>query len=118
MHEYLVGLMYHDSESFALWKRGIAEDYESTTGLFIEAESEVDALKWGGVVAVELLRHVTLEPSLTCEQFGYECWIEPDPQTSSWSHCLDFFQHVHCGQMPVLEKMTSDAYAKWQNKQA
>lgn len=116
MREYLVGLMYHDVESFALWKRGVTEDYESTTGLFIEADSETDALKWGGIVADELLRHVTREPSLTCDRFGYECWIEQDPQKSHWRHCLDFFQHVRCGQMPVLDRMTSDAYVKWQNK--
>ena len=79
MPEYLVGLMYHEPEDFALWNRGVTEDYESTTAVYIEAESEVDALKWGHTIGDELLRHVTGDRSVTCEQFGYECWIEIDP---------------------------------------
>jgi hypothetical protein len=118
MREYLVGLMYHDLESFAQWKRGEIEDYESTTGVFIEAESESDALQWGGIIANGLLQYVTRDPSLTREQFGYDCWIEPDAGQSGWSHCLDFFPHVRCGQMPILDRMTSDAYAEWKNKRA
>ena len=116
MRTYLVGLMYHDPESWALWNRGVIEDYESTTGVFVEAESEEQALNWSGVIAEALLRHVTGDPSLTSAQFGYECWIVPDPRESCWSHCLDFFQHVGCGQMPDLESMTSAAYGEWQSK--
>jgi len=114
--EFLVGLMYHDTQSYALWNKGIIEDYESTAGIFIQAETDLEALKWGRVIAGELLRHVTRDPSLTCAQFGYECWIEPEPKNSSWRHCLDFFQHVTVGQMPVLDSMTSDAYREWQDK--
>ncbi len=33
MATFLVGIQYHEPESFALWKRGVIEDYESSIEL-------------------------------------------------------------------------------------
>jgi len=42
-HEYLVIFQYHEPEPRQLFERGVIEDYESTTGVFIAAESAEDA---------------------------------------------------------------------------
>lgn len=38
-HEYLVIFQYHEPEPRQLFERGLIEDYESSTGVFIKAES-------------------------------------------------------------------------------
>jgi hypothetical protein len=47
MRQYLIGMMFHEPEPFAQWNRGLNEDYESSTGLFIEAPSALEAIAWG-----------------------------------------------------------------------
>lgn len=117
MAEYLVGIMYHEPESFALWNRGVIEDYESTTGLFITADTLEEAIAWGDRVGQELLRFVCSDPTLDWHLFDYHCWIEHRADGGGWSHCLDFFQHVRAGEWPVFERMTSDAYRRWEEDQ-
>jgi hypothetical protein len=113
MQEYLVGIMFHEPGSLALRNRGIIEDYESTTGLFIEADSAENALRWGESVGEALLQDVNQDSALDWRAFGYYSWIEPSPSTSHWRHCLDFIQHVRVGQMPDFKRMTADAYRQW-----
>jgi len=111
--EYLVGIMYHEPEPLAQWNRGLIEDYESSTGLFIEADSSDAAIGWGEEVGQVLLRHANGDPTLDWRTLGYYCWLEPSPRESGWGHCLDFFQHVRVGQMPDLARMTTAAYRRW-----
>jgi len=116
MDEYLIGLMYHYPKDYELWNKGVIEDYEASTGIFIKAEDVNKALKWGHTIATALLNHVHETDDLTLEKFQHDCWYIAVPKEDSWSHCLDFFQHVADGQMPVLAEMTTDAFVKWQKK--
>jgi hypothetical protein len=113
MPEYLIGIMYHEPDSFEQWNRGIIEDYESSTGLYIEADSEQAAIEWGEHVGEALLRLANANQTLDWKSFGHRCWLESSPNTSCWAHCLDFFQHVRFGQMPDLKRMTTASYTKW-----
>jgi hypothetical protein len=113
MPEYLVGVMYHEPEPFADWNRGVMEDYESSTGLFIEADSAEEAVAWGEQVGQALLRYVNHDDTLNWSAFEYFCWLEESPDDSGWQHCLGFFQHVRVGQMPDLGRMTTEAYSHW-----
>jgi hypothetical protein len=115
--EYLVLFHYHEPEPRQLFERGVIEDYESTTGVFVNAETENDALTWGEAIAQELLRHCNDDKSLDWNGLGYSCWIESNPGESSWSHCLGFFQHVQIGEMPNIEAMDTTAYVSWQDGQ-
>ena len=47
MQTFLIGLMYHEPESWRLWNAGVISDYESSTGVFVDAQTEQDALAWG-----------------------------------------------------------------------
>ena len=116
MPEYLVSIMYHDPESFALWNRGVIEDYESNAGLFIMANTPGEAIAWGEQVGEELLRFVCSDPTLDWHSFDYVCRIENAADGGSWSHCLDFFQHVRAGERPVFDRMTSDADRRWEEQ--
>jgi hypothetical protein len=113
MAKYLVGIMYHEPEPFAQWQRGLIEDFESTTGLLIEADSPEAAVAWGEQVGQALLRHVNDDDTLDWRALGYFCWVEESPAESPWTLCLDFFQHVRAGQWPDLERMTTAAYRRW-----
>ena len=114
MPEYLVGFIYHEPEPFALWQRGVIEDYESSTGLWVTASTSEEAVSWGGCVAEALHRSVNSDPDAEWASAGYFCWLEADPASSSWQHCLDFFQHVQAGEMPTLDRMGTEAYRRWQ----
>ncbi|MEM5406152.1 hypothetical protein [Paraburkholderia unamae] len=113
-HEYLVIFQYHEPEPRQLFERGVIEDYESMTGVFIAAESAEDALIWCEAIAQEVLWRCNDDRSIDWKQLGYSCWIEPDPDTSSWSHCLGFFQHVGVSEMPNVDAMGTNAYVIWQ----
>lgn len=117
MPYFLVGIMYHEPEAFDQWKRGLIEDYESSTGLFIEADTSAEAIAWGERVGEALLRHVNNDDSLIWKSFGYFCWVEESPETSCWSHCLSFFLRVRAGEIPNLDQMGTVAYSRWQEQQ-
>jgi len=117
-HEYLFIFQYHEPESLQLFERGLTEDYESTTGVFIEAESAEEASIWCQVVAQELLRRCNNDNTLDWKRSGYSCWMESIPEISPWSHCLSFFQHVHVGEMPNIDAMGTAAYVSWQDSNA
>ncbi len=113
-HEYLVIFQYHEPEPRQLFERGVIEDYESMTGVFIAAESAEDALIWCEAIAQEVLSCCNNDRSIAWKQLGYSCRIESDPDTSPWSHCLGFFQHVRVGEMPNVDAMGTNAYVLWQ----
>ena len=70
---------------------GTGSDYESSNGVFIEADSEADALAWGCEIAEQFMKHEHGAPSISWRALGYAHWIETDPETCSWRHCLSFF---------------------------
>lgn len=115
MPEYLVGICYHEPESFALWQRGVIEDYESSTGLWVTADSSDEAVAWGERVGEALHRQVNGDPNADWSA-DYSCWVEESPMTSGWGHCLDFFQRVRFGEMPTLDRMGTEAYVRWQEQ--
>ena len=118
MSRYLVGIMFHEPEPYALWNRGIIEDYESSTGLFVSANTREEAISWGEVVGQLLLRRLNNDPDLNWADCGYSCWIEDDVESSEWSHCKDFFQSVDVGVVPNLDEMGTAAYERWMERTA
>ena len=110
---YLVGMLYHEPESRALYQKGIIEDFESSTGIFIRARSSREAIAWAETVAEILLRKLNGDVSLDWKALGYHCWIEEDPRAFDWKHCLSFLQKVKVGELPNFDKMGTAAYKKW-----
>ena len=113
MAEYLVGILYHEPEPYRLWQAGKIEDFESSTGLFVEAPDAASAVAWGEQVAQALLVHANDDPALDWRALGYRCWVVDDPASSDWKHCLAFFPRVAIGTMSPVEQMTSPAYERW-----
>ena len=116
MPEYLVGFSYHDPESYALWQRGMVEDFESSTGLWVTADTPAEAVAWGERVAEALQRQVTGDPAADWAGVGHFAWVEESPAVSGWAHCLDFFQRVRAGEMPPLDAIGTEAYCRWQEQ--
>jgi hypothetical protein len=107
-------MIYHDPVSYELWNSGIIEDYESSTGVFITAKNEIEAIAWGEQIAQKLFERLNPWEINAWKSFGYTCWLIEDEKTSYWKHCLDFFQSVDAHEIPDFEKMGADAYVKWQ----
>lgn len=116
MGRFLVGILFHEPEPYRNWKAGLIEDFESSTGLFVDASDADEAVVWGERVGAELLRYVNEDPSLDWKALGYRFWIVPDPASSDWRHCLGFFQHVAAGEMPSLAAMTTASYERWSER--
>ena len=74
-----------------LWQKGILEDFESSTGIFVDAVTAAEAVSWAEQVGEVLLRKLNDDETLAFTKLGYRCWIEGDPASSNWSHCLAFF---------------------------
>jgi hypothetical protein len=115
MPEYLVGICYHKPEPFAQWQRGVIEDYESSTGLWVTADTPAEAIEWGERVGEALHRLVNGAPTADWSA-SYSCWLEESPATSEWAHCLNFFQRVQLGEMLPLDQMGTEAYIRWQQE--
>jgi hypothetical protein len=111
--EYLIGFSYHEPERYALWQRGVIEDFESNTGLWIKANTPEEAISWCEKVAETLHRLVNGDPAADWSGAGHDCWVEKSPATSCWNHCLDFFQRLSVGEMPLFDRMGGDAFARW-----
>ncbi len=111
-HEYLIALEYHYPR---ITNFGIVALPKTMKRLqtFVRADSVEQAIEWGSVVATRLLNYVNDTSELTLQQFQHCCCVEDNPSQSGWSHCLEFFQHVDYGEMPDLDRMTTDAYVKW-----
>ena len=114
--EFLIIFQYHEPEPFRLFEQGDIEEYESSTGVYIEAETAEHAHEWGEFVAGELLRHCNANRALEWKRFGYPCWIETTPEESPWNNCLGFFQRIQAGQLPELDEMDTAAYQCWSAK--
>jgi|ERR1043166_4469066 hypothetical protein len=113
MPTYLYGFGYEDKLEMECNDR-TGSDYESSKGVFIEASSEAEALTWGCEIAELFMRHEhDGDPSISWRARGYAHWIQPHPETSSWSHCLPFLQRVRVGELPDFSRMTSRAYVEW-----
>lgn len=113
MKKYLVGISYHEPESYDSWKKGIIEDYESSTGIFIVANSKNEAISWAEEIGEKLFQKENPNELSSWKSFEYDCWIEHDWEKSGWSHCLDFFQTINYGELPDLNKMGTKAYIEW-----
>ncbi len=107
MTEFLIGIMYHEPESYAHWNSGLVEDYESSVGILIEANSSEEAIAWAGHIGQSLLSHVNDDDTLDWNALGYFCWWEEATSDNGWTHWLNFFQHVKVGEMPDLDKFTT-----------
>ena len=98
MNKYLILFMYHDTESYALFEKGIAEDYECTTALFIMSHSEAEALNWCKEIAKKFFKE--LHPTLiTSWESQYECWVE-DPSEYRNPSALPILPCVQIGEFP------------------
>jgi len=111
MKTYLVGMFYHDQQDNDLWEAGVIEEYESSTGIFITAGSEQEAISWGEQIASKLFKITNPNEGKSWNSFGHNCWIE-NIENSNWKHCFDFFQNVKFGEMPDFSNMGSSAYKK------
>jgi len=110
--------MFHEPEAWELWNKGIIEDYESTTGIYISANNLPEAIEWAENVGQELLCFVNNDNSLNWKELEYECWHEASIQDSGWSHCLGYFQHIKVGEIPKFQDMTAESYEQWINKKS
>lgn len=118
MSTFLIGILYHEPKGWRLRQAGVTEDYESSMGIFIEAEAEDNALAWAEEIARRLMRYVNNDLTIGWKEFGYYCWVEPKPDESRWSHCLAFFQRVRVGDQPDYSRMDTQSYERWLTDQA
>jgi hypothetical protein len=116
MPEYLVGISYQEPEPFAQWQRGLIEDYGSSTGLWVAAETPAEAVARGERVGEALHRRVNGDPAADWAAAGHWCWLEKSPEASGWGHCLEFFPRVRVGELPPLDQMGTEAYNRWRER--
>jgi hypothetical protein len=100
-----------------MWSNGVIEDFESSTGIFIQSDSEEEAISWAEKIGDKLFKKENPNETKDWKSFGHFCWIENDWNKSNWSHCLDFFQNVQVGQFPDFDNMGTKAYEKWVKNQ-
>ena len=93
-NEYLIGIMYHETDSYNLWEKGIIEDYESSSGVFIMAPNIDKALSWAENIGQKILVELNNDTSLNWKEMGYKVWCLDKPDSSYWSHCLHKFPKV------------------------
>ena len=112
MPTFLYGFGYEQKDEMECNRR-TGSDSESSTGVFIDALSEADALVWGREISEAFLRYTHDDPVVSWKTLGYAHWIEEDPQTCPWKHCLSFFPRVCVGELPDFSQMTAEAYVRW-----
>jgi hypothetical protein len=112
MPAFLYGFGYEDKDEME-YNRLTNSDFESSTGVLIDAPSEADALAWGIEISEAFLRHIHRDPAVSWKALNYAHWIEADPESCSWKHCLSFFPRVRVGELPDFSQMTSEAYVRW-----
>jgi hypothetical protein len=114
---FLIAISWSDPEEVAAYKRvGLDDDPCCSTGKFIHADTAEDALSWGNAVATKYMEFLFQQKNYAPEDLDVYCWVEANPETSSWMHCLEFFQKVIIGQYPDFQRMTSEAYSEWCRK--
>ena len=112
MPDYLFCFGYEDRDQAAV-NESHCTDYESSTGVFIDAPDEHEALKWGQEIAERFLHHERQDVTVSWRGNRYGHWIEKDPEHSPWAHCLSSLPRVRVGQLPDFSTMTHEAYAAW-----
>jgi hypothetical protein len=112
MPTFLYGFGYEQKDEMD-HNRATGSDFESSTGVFIDAPSEADALAWGCEISEAFMRYAHGNPSVSWRALRYAHWIEPDPESCSWKHCLSFFPKVRVGEFPDFARMTTQAYVDW-----
>jgi hypothetical protein len=117
MKPRLVAISWSDPEEVAACRRvGLDDDPTCATGIFVVADNADEALKWANTVAARFMEFLFANKEYSIEALEVFCWVESDPERSSWKHCLDFFQKVAPGEYPDFQKMTSKAYSDWCRK--
>ncbi len=114
--KYLVGMEYHYFEDYERWEKGIMEDYEASTGIFIEAKTKEEAISWAENIAEKLFRIENPRETRNWKSFGHSCWVAEDLKNCGWAHYFDFLQNVKVGQYPDFENMGLAAYERWRGK--
>ena len=102
--QYLIGIMYHEHKPYDLWTRGIIEDYESTSGVYIQAASIEEALNWAEDIGQRVLDELNPGSDLDWKGMGYQAWHVKEPSKSNWAHCLGSFPKVKIGEYPDVFK--------------
>lgn len=102
MEKYLYYFGYQDQEEFEF------NDGEGSTGVFIQAENEKQALQWGREISEAFMKYIHRNDTLSWKAIGYAHWVEKNYYESDWSHCLDFFQVVKVGVFPQFYEMTTE----------
>lgn len=93
MPEFLYGFGYEQKDEME-YNRRTDSDFESSTGVFIDAATEAESREWGREIAEAFVHYAHDDPSISWRAIGYADWIEQDPESSSWKHCLLFFPRV------------------------
>ncbi len=114
MEKYLFGFSWDDPEEAEAYKR-LGVDFEAgcSTGIFVEALDKDAAISWGIKVAEGYLNYIYKDKHYSLTELDIYHWIEDDPTTSDWKHCLDFFQRTKVGELPDFSLMTVEAYCEW-----
>jgi hypothetical protein len=87
MERYLLGISFHYPEDYVKYEKGISEDFEGSTGIFVKASNEKEALDWAKEIGSTLFKRLNPGESKTWESFGHYAWIEKDLESSGWRHC-------------------------------
>lgn len=117
MSPFLVGISWCDPEEVAAFVRvGLDDDPRCSTGIFIIAKNEAEALSWGETIGNKFMDFLFKDKNYQQKELELFCWIEKDPEQSRWKHCLNFFQTVSVGQFPEFKGMTAEAYSDWCKK--
>ena len=109
LNEFLIGIMYHEPESWKLWNKGIIEDYESTSGVYISAENVESAIAWGEEIGQKVLDLLNKDELLNWKELGYYAWHIEIPSESDWSHCLNVFPKVTVGEYPEISSFDNSS---------
>jgi hypothetical protein len=114
MSAFLIAISWNDPEEVAAYKRVGLDDVPScSTGIFIHADTVDHALSWGSTVLKKFTEFLFPQKDYALEALELHCWVEVNPEDSSWKHCLDFFPHILVGQYPDFQNMTAEAYSEW-----
>ena len=84
-------------------------DYESSTGIWIESETDDEALRWGMTIAdrlvVFLFDRAQIAP-YSWAHGGFAHWIEQEPEFLS---AASYLPSVRFGEIPDLAVLAADA---------
>jgi hypothetical protein len=108
MADYFVDILFYDPGHYALWMRGVIEDFESRTVVSIEADSPEAALAWGEHVGKALLEYVH-RGVVPAGPPAESSLLKPEEVAE---FCRGGTPHVRSGEMPNLAELISDEYRR------